>query len=179
MLWLVGHSTSLLQMCLTSIQGRFHTRPPPCAKRPYWLCLAEITLFKSTFHKTHLKDLYSSSCFACRLPGKWGILFPLSLYATPTLISSSTSRMSSFVNAMLFEGRQKELWMEYSAKKLAKTSLHTYAVKPLIMCAYLTMTRSNHPQRLFLPVVTPTSWPLVCSSSPTAWSTKEKWHVQY
>ena len=35
------------------------------------------------------------------IPGKWGILFPLILYATPTLISSNTSRMSSLVKAML------------------------------------------------------------------------------
>lgn len=32
-----------------------------------------------------------------------------------------------------------------------------YAVKPLTMCAYLRIIRSNQPQRLFLPVVTPHS----------------------
>ena len=42
----------------------------------------------------------------------------------------------------------------------------THAVKPLIIWAYRRMTRSSQPQRLFLPVVTPTSWPLVCSNSP-------------
>lgn len=34
------------------------------------------------------------------------------------------------------------------------------------MCAYLMSTRSSQPHRLFLPVVTPTSFPRVCSSSP-------------
>lgn len=57
---------------------------------------------------------------------------------------------------------------------LASTGQDTHAEKPLIMCAYLTMTRSNQPQRLFLPVVTPTSCPRVCSSSPTAWSTAKR-----
>lgn len=45
----------------------------------------------------------------------------------------------------------------------------SHAEKPLTMWAYLTKTRSNHPQRLFLPVVTPTSLPLDCKRAPVSW----------
>lgn len=45
----------------------------------------------------------------------------------------------------------------------------THAVNPLIMCAYLMSTRSSQPHRLFLPVVTPTSFPRVWRSSPISW----------
>lgn len=41
-----------------------------------------------------------------------------------------------------------------------------HAVNPLTMWAYLRMTRSSQPQRRFLPVVTPHSWPRLCSRSP-------------
>lgn len=39
-------------------------------------------------------------------------------------------------------------------------------MNPLTMWAYLRIMRSNQPQRLFLPVVTPHSWPRFCSRSP-------------
>lgn len=41
-----------------------------------------------------------------------------------------------------------------------------HAVKPLTMWAYRRITRSSQPQRRFLPVVTPHSWPRLCSRSP-------------
>lgn len=50
----------------------------------------------------------------------------------------------------------------------------THAVKPLIMCAYLMSTRSSQPHRLFLPVVTPTSFPRVWSSSPMSWDKRRQ-----
>lgn len=42
----------------------------------------------------------------------------------------------------------------------------THAVNPLTMWAYLRIMRSSQPQRRFLPVVTPHSWPRLCSRSP-------------
>ena len=42
----------------------------------------------------------------------------------------------------------------------------THAVNPLTMWAYLRIIRSSQPQRRFLPVVTPHSWPRLCSRSP-------------
>lgn len=49
-------------------------------------------------------------------------------------------------------------------------SKSTHAVKPLIMWAYLMSTRSSQPHRRLRPVVTPTSPPLVWSSSPVSWA---------
>ena len=39
-------------------------------------------------------------------------------------------------------------------------------MNPLTMWAYLRIIRSSQPQRRFLPVVTPHSWPRLCSRSP-------------
>lgn len=52
----------------------------------------------------------------------------------------------------------------------------SHAEKPLTMWAYLTKTRSNHPQRLFLPVVTPTSLPLDCKRAPVSWISVRRTH---
>lgn len=42
-------------------------------------------------------------------------------------------------------------------------------MNPFIMCAYLMSTRSSQPHRLFLPVVTPTSFPRDWRRSPMSW----------
>lgn len=46
-LWLGGRSTSWLQTCLFSNQGRSHIQPPLCAKHPCWLWLKEIHSYMS------------------------------------------------------------------------------------------------------------------------------------
>lgn len=58
------------------------------------------------------------------------------------------------------------------------------AVYPLTIVVYCNTTRSSHPHRLFLFVVTPNSAPLVWSSSPTDWNMKGNsctgpWNLQY
>lgn len=57
------------------------------------------------------------------------------------------------------EGSGATMWQQ--VRRVA-----AYAVNPLTMWAYLRIMRSNQPQRLFLPVVTPHSWPRFCSRSP-------------
>lgn len=50
----------------------------------------------------------------------------------------------------------------------------THAVNPLTMWAYLRIIRSSQPQRRFLPVVTPHSWPRLCSRSPISCGATER-----
>lgn len=107
------------------------------------------------------------------------------------MISENTSSMSSLVRAILggeninvkvtmCDREESSVTQElsqiiFSAAVPCETAAHaqerrrTHAVNPLIMCAYLMSTRSSQPHRLFLPVVTPTSVPRVCRSSPTSW----------
>ena len=85
------------------------------------------------------------------------------LYFTVHSSSTSIHYWVSYV-FFYFEYRLHPIKLHWS------TQTHwTHAVKPLIMCAYLMSTRSSQPHRRFLPVVTPTSFPRVWSSSPVSW----------
>lgn len=61
--------------------------------------------------------LKNISSFCKMVPGKYGIRLPLSLYATPTLISSITSRISSLVKASLKKRGQKTHTLTWSCNQ--------------------------------------------------------------
>lgn len=100
----------------------------------------------------------------------------------PTLISDRVSKMSSFVRAILEKKHTTEVTLLFCGSQSIESCTKiqcikvSHAEKPLTMWAYLTKTRSNHPQRLFLPVVTPTSLPLDCKRAPVSWISVRRTH---